>query len=523
MHGAPALSSPVPHCILAAALALVLVGCSPLPTLEGRSMTHTLNDTAHTRLGQAIRPAALTHPQQSGFVELPEGREAFATRMLLAEAAERSLDVQYYIWHADLTGTLLMQALLRAADRGVRVRLLLDDNNTQGLDASLAALNSHPNLELRLFNPFMQRNLRWLGYLTDFGRLNRRMHNKSLTADNQVTIVGGRNVGDEYFDAGQEVAFVDLDVLAIGAVVPQVSADFDRYWSSASAYPVDRLLPPASQESAQQVMARAAQVRSDPDAAPYLTALARSDFVQRMIAGELRWEWTDVRLVSDDPAKGLGTAANDVLLPERLAGILGAPEKELLLVSPYFVPTQSGTDALTALAQRGVSVRVLTNSLAATDVPAVHAGYVKYRHPLLRSGVQLYEMKPDGHRARSSRNDRGLVGSSGASLHAKTFSVDARRVFVGSFNLDPRSAALNTEMGLVIDSPRLASAMSQTFADKLPAQSYTLRLDQAGHITWHDLRAPDGSPQTYQQEPRSSLWRRAIVRVLSWLPIDWLL
>lgn len=508
---------------MAAALALSLIGCSPLPTLEGRSVTRALEDTAHTLLGQAIDPPAHSHPGQSGFVELDEGHEAFATRMLLAQAAQRSLDVQYYIWHADLTGTLLMQALLQAAERGVRVRLLLDDNNTPGLDASLAAMNSHPNLEVRLFNPFMQRNARWFGYLSDFGRLNRRMHNKTFTADNRVTIVGGRNIGDEYFDAGQEMAFVDMDVLAIGVVVPRVSEDFDRYWASASAYPLEKVLAPARDQDTELVSTRAAQMRARPEAARYLLALARSDFVRRMIAGELTWEWTDIRLVSDDPAKGLGLAAKDAMMPWQLAEVLGLPTQELLLVSPYFVPTARGTDALTALASRGVVVRVLTNSLAATDVPAVHAGYAKHRRALLGGGVQLYEMKPDGYGARSSPNDRGLFGSSGASLHAKTFSVDARRVFIGSFNLDPRSAALNTELGFVIDSPRLAAEISARFKDTLPRHSYRLRLEPDGHVVWHDLHAPDGAPPLYRSEPQSSLWVRAMVRVLSWLPIDWML
>ncbi len=501
----------------------MLSGCSALPTLDGRSESHAFYDTAATPLGHASEPASKAHVGQSGVLALSEGREAFAARVLLAQAAERSLDVQYYIWHADLTGTLMLQALKEAADRGVRVRLLLDDNNTSGLDTTLAALDSHPNLEVRLFNPFMQRSARWIGYLTDFGRLNRRMHNKSFTADNQVTIMGGRNIGDEYFDAGQDLAFVDLDVLAIGAIVPQVSADFDLYWASASAYPLAALLPAADPHALDRLAEHAARVRGDAAAAPYLAALAESAFIRHLIAGELKLEWCEVRLVSDDPAKALGRARKKALLPHRLAQVLGAPEQELLLVSPYFVPTASGTATLAGLSTRSVSVRVLTNSLAATDVPAVHAGYAKRRHALLASGVELFELKPDRHAPRSSPADRKFTGSSGASLHAKTFAVDRRRVFIGSFNLDPRSAALNTESGLVIDSARLASRLSDAFADQLPQQSYTLQLDAAGRIVWRDLQSPDGPPQVYHHEPQTSVWRRAMVRLLSWLPIEWLL
>ena len=507
------------------ALFALLGGCSALPTLEGRSNSRAFNDTATTQLGRASLPPAhlQTQPGQSGVLALAEGYEAFATRMLLAEAAERSLDVQYYIWHGDLTGTLLMQALGQAAGRGVRVRLLLDDNNTTGMDATLAALDSHPNVEVRLFNPFMQRNWRWLGYLTDFSRLNRRMHNKSFTADNQVTIVGGRNIGDEYFDAGQETSFVDLDVLAVGAVVPRVSADFDRYWASASAYPVAALLPPADPHALERLSAKAALARLADAAAPYREALGRSDFVRQLIAGELELEWTEVRLVSDDPAKGLGKAGAQALLPQRLVEVLGTPQEDLLLVSPYFVPTTSGTRALTELSTRGVDVRVLTNSLAATDVPAVHAGYAKRRYALLAGGVKLFEFKPDVHAARSARADHGLAGSSGASLHAKTFAVDGQRVFIGSFNLDPRSAALNTESGFVIDSPRLATEIRHACQETLATQTYTLHLDAEGRIEWQDKQPGNTPPQVHQVEPQTSLWTRALVRVLSWLPIEWML
>lgn len=506
-------------------LLAVLCGCTALPPLAGRSQSSALPTaaTADTRLGRVTAPQAQAHPNLSGVLMLADGREAFATRMLLAQAADRSLDVQVYIWHADLTGTLLMQAMRTAADRGVRVRMLLDDNTTAGMDEQLAALDQHPNIEVRLFNPFMQREWRWVGYLTDFGRLNRRMHNKSMTADNRVSIVGGRNIGDEYFGAGQEVSFVDLDVLATGAVVPQVSADFDRYWDSASAYPVAGLMPVAAPDALDQLRTTAEKLVRSANAAPYVAALNRSFFIKQLVAGELALEWTAVRLVSDDPAKGLGQAKRDALVPQRLHEVLGRPEQELLLVSPYFVPTDSGTLALTQLSERGVQVSVLTNSLAATDVPAVHAGYAKRRVALLRGGVKLFELKPDVIVPRSFAGDLGWIGSSGASLHAKTFAIDGKRVFVGSFNLDPRSAALNTESGFVIDSPVMAARITEAFADPLPKRSYVLQLSHEGRVEWQDPSSPDGSMTLLQHEPQTPLWKRALVRVLSWLPIEWLL
>lgn len=507
------------------ALTALLSGCSGLPSLDGRPASSTLptTETADTRLGRATAPQAQAHPGQSGVLMLAQGREAFATRMLLADAAERSLDVQVYIWHADLTGTLLMQAMRAAADRGVRVRLLLDDNTTAGMDERLAALDRHPHIEVRLFNPFTQRDWRWVGYLTDFGRLNRRMHNKSITADDRVSIVGGRNMGDKYFGAGQEVSFVDMDVLATGAVVPQVSADFDRYWSSASAYPVAALLPAATPQALDRMTKSADALARSPSAAPYVAALKQSTFIKQLVASELALEWTTVRLVSDDPAKGLGQAKNETRVAQRLREVLGRPTWELLLVSPYFVPTDSGTRALTDLSGQGIQVSVLTNSLAATDVPAVHAGYAKRRAALLRGGVKLFELKPDGMAPRSSPEDRGLMGSSGASLHAKTFAMDGQRVFVGSFNLDPRSAALNTESGLVIDSVPMAAQIAAAFAEQLPKRSYVLRLDSQGQVEWLNPSSSDESTKRLHHEPQTPLWKRAMVRVLAWLPIEWLL
>lgn len=506
-------------------LTALVCGCTALPPLDSRSSSSALQpaETANTRLGRATDPQDHAHPGQSGVLMLADGREAFASRILLAEAAERSLDVQVYIWHADLTGTLLMQAMRTAADRGVQVRLLLDDNTTAGLDESLAALDSHANIEVRLFNPFVQRDWRWLGYLTDFSRLNRRMHNKTMTADNRASIVGGRNIGDEYFGAGQDVAFVDLDVLATGAVVPQVSADFDRYWASASAYPVAELLAKVTPEALERLSMRAMEMAASPSATPYLAALESSTFIKQLVAGKLELEWTAVRLVSDDPAKGLGTAKAETLVPQHLQEVMGRPQRELLLVSPYFVPTDSGTLALTELRARGVEVSVLTNSLAATDVPAVHAGYAKRRAALLRGGVKLFELKPDSIPTRSSAADRGLAGSSGASLHAKTFAIDGQRIFVGSFNLDPRSAALNTESGFVIDSPAMATRITAAFADQLPQRSYVLSLGSDGQIEWQDRSSPDESMQLLHHEPQTPLWKRALVKVLSWLPIEWLL
>lgn len=480
-------------------------------------------DTVSTRLAQAIAPLTRQHPGRSGIFPLHDGLDAFAARALLADAAERTLDVQYYIWRNDLSGTLLAEALHRAAERGVHVRLLLDDNNTAGLDSALAALDRHPNVEVRLFNPFVNRRWRVLGYLTDFARLNRRMHNKSLTADRQATVIGGRNVGDEYFSASKSIGFVDLDVLAVGPVVGAVADDFERYWSSASSYPADMLLPAASAADPAILAARAAVAERNPAAHGYVAALSHAPFVQRLLRRELPFEWARVQMVSDDPAKGLGRAPPEAHVAQRLAVVLGGASHEVQLVTPYFVPTADGVAALAAMAGRGVQVSVLTNALEATDVVAVHAGYAKYRKALLQAGIRLFEMKRD--RPTPVHGLKSMTGSSASSLHAKTFAVDGERIFVGSFNFDPRSANLNTEMGFLIDSPALAQGMRTAFDIRVPVLSYEVRRDPDGHLQWleHRQHLDDAVPVAYGKEPGASWWKRVAVWVVGKLPVEWLL
>jgi len=495
-------------------------GCTALPPIGQRTASVALADTTNTRLGQAIAPLAAEHPGRSGIHALSDGRDAFAARVLLARGAERSLDVQYYIWRDDLTGTLMLDALRSAAARGVRVRLLLDDNNTAGLDPVLAALDCEPNVEVRLFNPFGARSWRSLGYLTDFSRLNRRMHNKSFTADNQATIVGGRNVGDEYFGVAGDMLFVDLDVMAVGPVVQEVSQDFDRYWNSASAYPVSALVDAAAAEPSNALAARAAGLRTRPEAQRYLEAMRSSPFVEQITQRRLPLEWSRTELVSDDPAKVLGRAPQDARMVVDLAKLLGEPKLQVDLVSPYFVPSKRAAQGLVDIAGRGAKVRVLTNSLEATDVAAVHAGYAKWRHELLRAGVSLYELRRRWG-SELPESGRGRFGSSASSLHAKTFAVDGRSVFVGSFNMDRRSIDLNTEMGFVIDSPALAQRLGQTLDESIPGTAYEVRLDGDGKLYW--LEQTDGKTRRHDEEPGTTAWKRAGVKVLSILPIDWLL
>jgi putative cardiolipin synthase len=506
--------------LLVAILLWLVAGCAALPPLEGRHESFALTGTQDTRLGQATAPLAAAHPGKSGIHPLPLAPDAFAARVLLAAAAQRSVDAQYYIWHDDQTGLLMLEALVSAARRGVRVRMLIDDQNTKGMDELLAAVAGEPNLEMRLYNPFAQRSARALAYFGDFERLNRRMHNKAFIADNQAAIVGGRNIGNEYFGAGTEVPFKDLDVIAIGAAVRDVSAEFDLYWNSASAYPAAPIVGAAGPHAPAYLTERFAAARADPESRAYLDAVRDTPLIAGLLERRLEIEWANAHLVCDDPAKTLDPHRTDVLLLSQLMEGAERPAKTLDIISPYFVPGERGAEFLERLAGSGVRVRVLTNSLAATDVGVVHSGYSKRRCGLARAGVLLFELKPTAGAIDDKKAATG--SSSGASLHAKTYAADKERIFVGSFNFDPRSALLNTEMGLVIASPALAGRLARTFDDMIPRNAYEVRARSEGEcIEW--IERTDSGEVRHETEPETSWLRRTWVAFVALFAIDWLL
>jgi len=507
--------------VATAAVVVALSGCATPGADYPRTESTALAQPQQTALGRTAAARAAAHPGVSGFKLLPSGADGFALRAQLADAAERTLDVQYFTFANDDSGYLLMDAILRAAKRGVRVRLLLDDIDTSRFDAQLAAFDAHPGVEVRLYNPFPNRSMRALDFMSDFARVNRRMHNKSFTADNQAAIVGGRNVGNEYYGAGEGVEFTDLDIIAIGPIVRDVSDAFDLYWNSASAYPVASIVAPAPADARAKLEATFAATRADPDATVYLQALRESPEVRALLAEKLPFEWVEARLVRDEPRKTLDTTDDrSLLLLASLLPAIGEPQTSFDLVSPYFVPGERGTEVLTSLAKRGVRVRILTNSLAATDVGPVHAGYAKRREELLRAGVRLYEFKPAAAPL-PTQSKKGIAGSRAGSLHAKTFAIDGRRIFVGSFNFDPRSARLNTEMGVVIESRTLAGRLVERLDKDLPAIAWEVRLRDDGALEWID-HGPAGEVR-YSEEPASTAMRRAWIRGMSLLPIDWLL
>lgn len=461
----------------------------------------------------------------SGFRLLAIGMEAFLMRVALADTARRSLDLQYYIYREDDTGAFLTQALLKAADRGVQVRLLVDDLNLVRRDDDVTALDAHPRIEVRIFNPFAShREGRWgrlLSFFSDPARLNRRMHNKGFIADNLCSIVGGRNIGDEYFDASRDFGFGDLDVLAVGPVTREISRSFDLYWNSAFAYPLSAL--------GKRTMARMWMERVRRRLGRHFIRMRKSDYASRVLKTDLAaqlterhllLEWAKSRVLADPPEKIVEPADAASTGPyDQLRALAGQAHREVILVSPYFVPGDQGMAALQRLRERGVRVRILTNSLASTDVAAVHAGYSRYREAMLEMGIELHELKPIVPTGRKLRR-RVMFGSARASLHAKTFVFDRARVVVGSMNLDPRSVLLNTELGLLIESPKLAGDIAESFDELVePDYSYALERDRdSGALRWRSTEG--GAKVEYFHDPQVSFWRRLTVKLLGWLPIE---
>ncbi|MEZ5487836.1 MAG: phospholipase D family protein [Steroidobacteraceae bacterium] len=468
-----------------------------------------------TELDRALEPMLAGHPGHSGVVLINDGFDAFAVRALAARSAGRSLDLQYYMWRDDLCGRLLALEVWRAAERGVRVRMLVDDMNAHGLDRQMLALDAHPNIELRLYNAFRNRRgiRRLLEMVVRALRINHRMHNKAWIADGRVAIVGGRNVGEEYFGAAAEVNFRDLDLLLIGPAVAGAETIFDRYWNSEAVVPLAAVGERGSRGLQDFVSDIERQVDSE-EAQAYFSRVRASSGVAAFLARERHPIWSErVEVVADPPHKWR-TDDRQQWLVGRLAEIIDASRVRAWLISPYFVPGQSGTERLLTLVRRGVDVGIVTNSLAANDVPAVHGGYARYRKPLLAGGAKLRELRAQGY-----TETAGLFGSSGASLHTKAIVVDGQRGFVGSFNVDARSAALNTEMGVLFDDPRLGAALEEEYRHLAsPALSFSVQLGQDDRVRWEDHATQP--PTILKREPGSGLARRVVARVLRWLPIE---
>ena len=497
-------------------VALVMsTGCTSLPANVQRHESRAYTQTESTRIGQEIQKAMSLHSElETGFYPLSNGLDALVARLALIDASQKSMDVQYYLYHNDLVGQLFTKRLLLAADRGVRIRLLLDDLGSSDKDRMLSVLNQHPNIEVRLFNPVTTRGiLRKINLLTDFSRVNRRMHNKSFIVDNQIAIIGGRNIGDEYFDASV-VEFADLDMVQIGAAVPEISSDFDDYWNSKYSYPADSIIKShnVSDKKRAKLLRKLEEAMQTPEAEQYLTRLHSAPIINQLAAGHLAWFWGLASAYADVPDKiELEDIDNSIHLTPRLEPYFRKAKKEVIMVSAYFVPGEEGMQFIRSMIERGVKVTIVTNSLASTDVGAVHAGYRRYRPELLDMGVELIEMKP-----RVNDKKKLMKGSgSKASLHAKTYIIDGDIVFVGSLNLDPRSVRLNTENGVIYHSPELVTYMTEEMLSS-DRNSYWQLRKNGDTIEWINGQGEVDSTT----DPDTSWLLRGGIRLLSIFPIE---
>jgi phosphatidylserine/phosphatidylglycerophosphate/cardiolipin synthase-like enzyme len=545
MNIAPS-TRPVPSSIgrglarLGAALAvLVLSACASLPPPVVHPPVRAFDQPQSTSLGR-MAAAQSPNPRLSGFRLLVSGEDAFGGLATLADRAEKTLDLQYYIVENDASSRALMLRVRAAADRGVRVRILVDDMNTVGEDEPMLRLNAVPNVEVRVFNPFVTgRNslaTRFITSLTDIDRINRRMHNKMMVADNAMAITGGRNLGDAYFLHSHVSNFVDIDTVAVGPVVRMLSDSFDSFWNNSLAYPITTIasaasirgasaptgtanpdgLPPSVPDADRQVQEANAK---PPERAPDFDIPAANPLAAELRDGTLKLVWAPATVIADHPSKiaemvdetdPTRLRSQDTVI-DNVGSLVAQAQSSLILISPYFVPGERGMALLSDVTSRGVKVGVLTNSLATTDAPAVHIGYARYREPLLTMGVNIFELKPK----LGQRNTAlGSFGSSQASLHAKSLVIDDRTVVVGSMNLDPRSANLNTEIGVVIRSRELAQQLTKLYQDVGRDSSWRLATDNAHQLTW--TSSPVDAPRIVAtDEPDASSGRKLLLKLLA--------
>jgi putative cardiolipin synthase len=466
-------------------------------------------DTRSTVLGEAASSWLSGKPASSAVYRLDLGSDALGARVGLIDRAEQSIDIQSYLIKDDLSGNLVALHLAQAADRGVRVRLLMDDALTDEVDAGLLSLDEHENIEVRVFNPFPRRRSRFISLLANFNILNRRMHNKSFTVDNQVTIVGGRNIADEYYQTGGKTEFIDEDMLAIGSVVNEVSDGFDEYWNSPEAIPMDAFDKMVAHSSVADSLEEGRKYIDQHRDKPFLQGVD-SVLIDRFVDGSLDLVAAPARIVQDHPDKVRNLVRRRASeMSEYLQKLVSAAEKELIVISPYFVPQKQGVDFFGSLVKKGVRVIIISNSLASTNHSSVHAVYARYRKPLLQQGVELYELRP---RFEATETETKIT------LHSKVATVDRHRLFVGSFNLDPRSLYLNTEMGIEVESETLAGSMATSILDTLPDFAYKLRLSRKNKLQW--LLQTAGVEEVITTEPQTSLWRRFLTKLMSLLPIE---
>lgn len=483
-------------------LITIYTGCATVPFDQPKPYSKTLSDTTSTHLGREVAQWVDQHGGQSGIYPLGQGMDALGVRLRLAEVAEKSIDLQYFLMKQDTAGLVMMNALLKAADRGVRVRFLLDDIFTTAEDQALLLINQHPNIEVRLFNPISRRGFAALNFVGDFRQANRRMHNKSFTADNQVSVVGGRNIADEYFELKTGSEFVDFDVMVLGPIANDISESFDEYWNHSRAVPINQISANKANEDLETVRATIEEEFNGLYDTVYGQAL-ESQLLQDLIADRRRLFPAEMRVLSDAPDKLLNEISEEHMrLAINLRQVLLSAEQEVIMISPYYVPGDGGVELVRNLVDKGLRVVVFTNSLASNNHVPVHGGYARYRKKVIKAGAELYEARVNSARERRGSDD----GPDTLTLHTKAFLIDRRYLFVGSLNLDPRSIEINAEMGLLVDSAELIAYMVPDPDERLEKMAYRVLLNEDGELEWHGRIFGEEVIKT--KEPDTSSWLR---------------
>ena len=505
---------PLPGHTVFLLFAMLVTGCASVPNDYPQTTSSAFTNYLDTSVGQLFEEEAVKHPGESGFSIITRGRRGFNARIAMAELAEKTLDLQYYVWEADETGWLLAEHVLKAADRGVRVRILVDDITLAGRDTGAASLDAHPNIELRVFNPFAHRDARLIDFTTDLGRVNHRMHNKIYVMDNAVAIIGGRNIGNHYFNVDAHANFRDLDIAAAGPVVREISNVFDYFWNGDWAVPIaalaDRTYTNEDLEAARHNVRELIAVGTYPHPLGQDVDTLRSD----LLSIRDRFIWAPGQIIWDDPAaikEGMKAGKLITALHNKIETL----QNELLMEAAYFIVMERAVENTKRAIDRGVNVRVLTNSLASNDVLAAHAGYSQTRKELIANGMEIYELRPDAVAVKQ----RNYAAESKTGLHAKAMVFDRESVFIGSFNLDPRSANINTEAGLYVESPELAGQVAEFMDEGVrPENSYRVLLDDEGNLVW--VTEIDGEEVRYDDEPETTFGQRFMSDFISILPVD---
>lgn len=499
--------------LLFAMLLSFLAACASTNFDVVQESSFAIPASENTRLGKHTSDWARSHSSsESAFFPLTQGSDSLGARLRMIDAAEKSIDLQYFLMKDDIVGALISAKLLEAADRGVRVRFLLDDIFTTIKDVDLFVLDEHENIEVRLFNPIARRGFKYLNYAWSFSSVNRRMHNKSLTVDGSFTIVGGRNLATEYFSLNDDTEFFDIDMLAWGPIADETASNFDYFWNFPKALGILHLRAKPSPIQLQNARQAIDDALSSKGAAIYREAID-SEILLQLVNREVSEIVAEAEFIAEHPQKlELPIDDDSLRLIKAVGEFMQNAESEIFLITPYFIPTDKGMTFFQSIMDKGIKVKLVTNSLASTNQVPVHAAYERYRKGMLAMGAEIYETRADAYQSMELKSNR----QHRSTLHAKLIVIDRRYVFIGSLNLDPRSVVINTEMGIMIDSPDLAGMLVSDIEDGFDKEVYRLELDADGRLLWHGRE--HGAAVQHTREPQASWWRRFSVNIFKILP-----